>query len=323
MNSTQGSGSSSGQTTYVPQVNPYQIQQNQVAGAGYGAYGQAAGNAIAGGESLFNQSLPGATYAAQNVAGYGSQMQNVLGTGGEQNFNVGSQGLQNLFSPDYEQKQLAASQIPAQQQYMQNVANQGAQFGGAGQLGSARQALAGTQLAQTNQQNQQVAAANMANQIAQQRASAAGQLMTGGQNAIQGGLAGAQAGQAASLVPMQLAQQYGQYLNQFAPNLQGQFSGTGGYTTTQQGGTGTSSGGVNILPGLSDVHAKEKIEFVGTQGDYRIYDFNYKGHPERYRGVMAQEVQRQKPEAVSVNADGYLTVDYSQLGFDMIKLGQE
>lgn len=323
MNSTSGSGSSSGQTSYVPQINPYQIGENAAGAGGYNAYGSAAGNAISGGESLFNQSLPGVNYAAQNVAGYGQQMQNVLGTGGEQNFNVGSQGLQNLFSPDYEQKQLAASQIPAQQQYMQNAANQNAQFGGAGQLGSARAALAGNQLAMTNQQNQQMAAANVANQVAQQRASAANSLMTGGQSALQGGLAGGQAGLAASQVPMQLANQYQQYLNSFAPNLRGNFSGTGGYTTTTQGGTGTSSGGVNILPGLSDVHAKEKIEFVGTQGDYRIYDFNYRGHPERYRGVMAQEVQRQKPEAVSVNADGYLTVDYSQLGFDMIKLGQE
>jgi hypothetical protein len=322
MNSQSGSGSSSGQTSYVPQVNPYQIQQNAVSGAGYGAYGSAAGNAISGGESLFNQSLPGATYAAQNVAGYGSQMQNVLGTGGEQNFNVGSQGLQNLFSPDYEQKQIAASQIPGQLQYQQNLASQQAGFGGAGQLGSARQALAGTQLAQTNALQQQKAAADMQNQIAQNRMSAANSLMSGGQSALQGGLAGAQAGQAASMVPMQMAQQYAQYLNSFAPNLQGNFSGTGGYTTTTQGGTGTSSGGVNILPGLSDINAKENIEFVGTKGQHKLYDFNYRGHPERYRGVMAQDVQKYMPQAVTVSPEGYLVVDYDLLGVQMIELGK-
>lgn len=314
-------GSSSGQTTYVPQVNPYQIAQNANSGAGYNAYTQGAGNAIAGGQDLFNSSLPGVNYAAQNVAGYGAQAQNVLGTGGEQNFNAGSHGLQSLFSPDYEQQQLAASQIPAQQQYQQNLANQQAGFGGAGQLGSARAALAGSQMATTNQQNQQVAAANVANQIAQQRASAANQLMTGGQSALQGGLAAGQAGMAASQVPLQYANQYANYLNSFAPNLQGNFSGTNGYTTTQNGGN--SSGGVNILPSLSDIMAKENIVFVDNQGRHKIYDFSYKGDTKRYRGVMAQDVQKYQPDAVIMGSDGYLRVDYSKLGLQMIELGKE
>lgn len=313
-------GSTGGTTYYAPQINPYQIAENQAGSPAYNAYGSAAGNAIAGGEGYLNQNLPGVQYAAQNVAGYGNQMQNVLGTGGEQNFNVGSQGLQSLFNPQYEQQQLSASQIPAQQQYMQNLANQQAGFGGAGQLGSARQALAGQQLALTTQQNQQMAAANMANQIAQQRASAGTQLMQGGQNALQGGLAAGQAGLTAAQQPMSYLNQYAQYLNSFPSGLRGQFSGTGGYTQTQTGST--SSGGVNVLPGLSDITAKENIEFVGMNGKHRLYDFNYRGHPERYRGVMAQEVRTYCPEAVTVNKDGYLTVDYELLGINMIELGK-
>ena len=237
------SGSSSGQTQYVPQVNPYQIGENAASGAGYNAYTNAGGNAITGGSQLFNQIMPSINAYSQMLGQYGQQAQNVLGTGGEQNFNVGSQGLQNLFSPDYESSQLAASQIPAQQQYMQNMANQNAGFGGSGQLGSARQALASNQLAMTNQQNQQLAAANVANQIAQQRASAAGQLMTGGQNALQGGLAAGQAG-------LDALNKYGSFLNQFAPNFRGNFSSTGGYTNTQNGGTGNTSVGTNLIPNL-------------------------------------------------------------------------
>jgi hypothetical protein len=313
-------GSSSGQTTYVPQVNPFQIAENAAGGQAYQAGAGATGNAITGGESIFNQSLPGVNYQAQAVAGYGNQLADVLGTGGEQNFNVGSQGLQNLFNPAYEQQQLAASQIPAQQQYMQNVANQNAGFGGAGQLGSARQALAGTQLAQTAQQNQQMAAAQMANQIAQQRASAAGQLMQGGQSALTQGLAGKQAGLAASQVPTQMWNQYAPVQSALAQGLKGNFSGTGGYTTTTNGGT--SSGGVNILPGLSDVRAKENIEFVGTKSGHKLYDFNYRGHPERYRGVMAQDVQTYMPQAVTVSPEGYLVVDYDLLGIKMTELGK-
>jgi hypothetical protein len=244
------SGSSSGQTTYVPQINPFQISENTASGAGYNAYTNAAGNAITGGQALFNQAMPNISAYSQMLGQYGQQAQNILGSGGERNFNVGSQGLQNLFSPDYEAKQLAATQIPAQQQYLQNLANQNAGFGGAGQLGSARQALAGNQLAMTNQQNQQMAAANMANQIAQQRAGAAGQLMTGGQQALQGGLAAGQAGLTGAQSSLDAANKYANYLNQFAPNFRGNFSGTGGYTQTQAGGTGGTKVGTDLIPTL-------------------------------------------------------------------------
>lgn len=318
MNSQQGS--SSGTTYYTPQVNPYQIAENQAGSGAFNAYTGAAGNAITGGEALFNQSLPGVNYAAQGVAGYGSQLAETLGSGGESAFRTGTQGLSRLFSPEYAEEQMNASMIAPQLQYQQNLAGQQAQFGGAGQLGSARQALAGSQLAQQNAMQQQAARAQMANQIEQNRMQAGQALMGGGQSALTQGLAGTQAGLAASQIPMQMASQYANYLNTFAPNLRGNFSGTSGYIQQQTGGTG--SGGVNILPGLSDIHAKENIEYVGRHGEYRLYDFNYRGHPERYRGVMAQEVRRIKPEAVSVGPDGYLIVDYDQLGFAMIELGK-
>ena len=314
------SGSSSGTTYYVPQINPYQIAENQAGSPGYGAYAGAAGRAIQGGESLFNQSMPGVNYAAQGVAGYGSQLAETLGSGGESAFRTGTQGLQNLFSPEYAQEQLNASMVAPQLQYQQNLANQQAQFGGAGNLGSARQAIASQALAQQNQLQQQAARAGVANQIEQNRMQAGQALMGGGQSALTQGLAGTQAGLAASQVPMQLAQQYANYLNAFPTNLRGNFSGTGGYTQVQTGATG--SGGVNILPGLSDIAAKENIEFAGYRGEYKLYDFNYKGHPERYRGVMAQDVQKIRPEAVSISNEGYLIVDYDQLGFGMIELGK-
>lgn len=318
MNSQQGS--SGGTTYYAPQINPYQIAENAAGSPAFGAYAGAAGNAISGGEALFNQTLPGANYAAQGVAGYGSQMAETLGRGGQQAFETGTSGLSRLFSPEYAQQQLDASMIAPQLQYQQNLANQTAQFGGAGNLGSARQAIAGTALAQQNALQQQAARAQVANQIEQNRMQAGQALMGGGQSALTQGLTGTQAGLAASQVPLQLAGQYANYLNQFAPNLRGNFSGTGGYTQVQTGGT--SSGGVNILPGLSDIRAKENIDFVGYRGEYKLYDFNYKGHPERYRGVMAQDVAKIRPEAVSVSDDGYLIVDYDQLGFGMIELGR-
>jgi len=74
---------------------------------------------------------------------------------------------------------------------------------------------------------------------------------------------------------------------------------------------------------LSDRRTKENIEAVGTikgnEGrEYRLYEFNYKIHPEtRYRGVMADEVAEIYPEAVVHGHDGYLRVDYGKLGFSM------
>lgn len=54
--------------------------------------------------------------------------------------------------------------------------------------------------------------------------------------------------------------------------------------------------------GLCDVRAKENIVPVGEKNGYPLYVFNYKGDPQRYCGVLAQEVLRLKPEAVFANA---------------------
>lgn len=63
----------------------------------------------------------------------------------------------------------------------------------------------------------------------------------------------------------------------------------------------------------SDMNLKENIEKVGEENGFNIYEFNYKDDPKRYRGVMAQEVQKVMPEAVIVK-DGYLAVFYDMIG---------
>ncbi|UNF41115.1 tail fiber domain-containing protein [Bartonella krasnovii] len=61
------------------------------------------------------------------------------------------------------------------------------------------------------------------------------------------------------------------------------------------GNVGTILG---TFAGLSDIRAKENIREVGQRNGYTLYEYNYKGYPERYRGVMAQDVLKLKPEAV-------------------------
>jgi hypothetical protein len=68
----------------------------------------------------------------------------------------------------------------------------------------------------------------------------------------------------------------------------------------------------------SDIRLKEDIVLLGRlQNGIELYRFQYRCDDNHtvYVGVMAQEVQRSVPSAVSQDADGYLLVDYDQLGF--------
>ena len=71
----------------------------------------------------------------------------------------------------------------------------------------------------------------------------------------------------------------------------------------------------------SDWGVKQNIVRVGEHPlGFGLYLFDYKqeyrevwGHGRQF-GVMAQEVETVMPEAVSIHADGYKTVDYGMLG---------
>ncbi|WP_375665925.1 hypothetical protein [Bartonella sp. CL41QHWL] len=66
------------------------------------------------------------------------------------------------------------------------------------------------------------------------------------------------------------------------------------------------------------MRSKENIVRVGQRNGHKLYEYNYKGYPERYRGVMAQDVLKSKPEAVFLHkVTGFLHVDYGNLGFEM------
>jgi len=76
---------------------------------------------------------------------------------------------------------------------------------------------------------------------------------------------------------------------------------------------GASIGGAALL--ASDITLKENIKSVGKENGFNIYEFNYIGNPQRYIGVMAQEVQKTRPDAV-LEKDGYLAVDYGKIGIE-------
>jgi len=87
------------------------------------------------------------------------------------------------------------------------------------------------------------------------------------------------------------------------------------------GGIGAIAGaGLSAYMGKpSDSRLKENIKLAGVD-DYtglNLYDFNYKWNKKRFRGVMAQEVMKDFPEAVHTMGSGWLAVDYDVLGIEM------
>lgn len=96
--------------------------------------------------------------------------------------------------------------------------------------------------------------------------------------------------------------------------LQNAMAGAASTYGTTRGNQNSSSKGFNLL---SDRRAKENIVPLGERDGFQLYEWNYRGDAQRYRGVMAQDLLHSHPEAVSLDEDGFYRVDYSRLGFAM------
>ncbi len=74
---------------------------------------------------------------------------------------------------------------------------------------------------------------------------------------------------------------------------------------------------------LSDERLKDNIVKIGeSESGINIYKFNYKGKPEVYEGVIAQEVQQSNPEAV-IEKDGFLAVNYDLIDVEFKEYGNK
>lgn len=116
--------------------------------------------------------------------------------------------------------------------------------------------------------------------------------------------------------------------NRLAQFIQAAQGSAGNYGVTKTKGTQKQgSNPLNAVGNLfgpmmmSDLRAKENIEYTGKRNGYNVYDFNYIGKPERYRGVIAQEVIQTCPEAVIFDHNnGLMMVDYGKIGFPMERI---
>ena len=118
-----------------------------------------------------------------------------------------------------------------------------------------------------------------------------------------------------------------QYSNQQAASnntssaLSSLFGLGGSSLATMAGATAAKSGFIgaaaSALPLLfSDIRLKDNIKYVGKEKGHNMYEFSYKGSPDRFVGVMAQDILKTNPEAVGEHA-GFMTVNYSKLGLEM------
>lgn len=155
----------------------------------------------------------------------------------------------------------------------------------------------------------------------------AAQIAAGGLNVANAGTAGLIAG------PSAVTQGAGQ----MGSNATGMWNAQANYKTQQDkiaadsdpfntvlgavaGGVGTAAG----LKFFSDRRLKTDIVAVGRdeRTGLTLYEFGYIGATDgrRYRGVIADEVERVDPQAVVYDDLGFASVDYARLGLEMVEV---
>ena len=102
--------------------------------------------------------------------------------------------------------------------------------------------------------------------------------------------------------------------------------GVGSAGSSAGNGSGASSaGGSSAGSAYSDGRLKHRIELIQTRDDgLKIYAFSYVWSDVRWVGVMAQDLlqQPQFAHAVKLEANGFYSVDYSKINFEMIMADQ-
>jgi hypothetical protein len=228
-----GKGSSNTQAVLTPEQRQTIALQND---ALKNVFMPAYTKTIGGAGQVLNQVAPAVNQTAQTAMDVGQQTGALQQRTGSQNLTTGSEGLKALFDPQYEQNQIQGALQAGREATREQLAGQNAMYGGAGGLGSSRQALADTNLRQLGEQRQATAAADAQAKVQANRANAAQALMGGGQSQ----LAAANQAAASRIGYAQSPQDmYAKYANVIFGVPQG--STTPNYAGTQ-GQTGSSKG---------------------------------------------------------------------------------
>lgn len=235
-------GASKGSSSSAPVVTQEQkdalkAQTDALTGTLLPAYKKTMG--MAG--DVYGQTNPvatGAANTAMNVAGRTGALQEGIGSAGALG---GMAGLASLFGPQYKQQQVDAALQAGRESARESQAGQNAMYGAAGDLGSARMALADKNLSSLNAQRQATAAATAASGVEANRAAAAKAMLDAGQT----GLTGANQAAAARISYAQTPQDV---LAKYASVIYGtpQAATTPNFSGTQGTNTRGKSSGISL-----------------------------------------------------------------------------
>jgi hypothetical protein len=229
-----GGGASSGNTQAV--VTQEQTKQNQLTNQLLSTLVPTYQGVVSGANQALDLSKQNILNTAATGQATASTVGNALTSGGLGAMGSAQNTLQNIISPDYVKNQLAAATQPIQEQTRELQNQQNAAYGGSGNLGSARGALADANLASLNQQRQNQAVAGAISNITGQQIGAAQGLGTMGGQAIQGGQSANQLALQFAGSPMTAYQQYANTVFGVPGGAStGNFAGTQGQTTSSKG----------------------------------------------------------------------------------------
>jgi len=192
--------------------------------------------AVGGAKDTYYDNAQGLLKAAQNQATQAGQIGQTLGETGASAVRTGTAGLERMFTPEYEQQQIAAAYAPAQAQYMQNLAQLRREAASGGVSDSYRQRMIESQLAGQTAAAQQQLGAQVSSNIAAQRLAANQALQQGGASQLGQALGAAGQQVTAAMAPQAL-------YNQYASVLFG--TPAASYTPDFRGTQGTNTSGYN------------------------------------------------------------------------------
>ena len=118
----------------------------------------------------------------------------------------------------------------------------------------------------------------------------------------------------------QSLQQYGGVVEQLA-SLKGAKSAINPWASALSGGMQGAMGAASMMSSFaSDRRMKKDIKYLHTSNDgHKVYSFKYKDGDTKYSGVMAQDVLKINPNAVTLK-NGMFAVYYDMIDVDMQQL---